>query len=174
MAHSLPVTLAVVTQGLPIDVVKMDHVAVATWDMSATVRLLTEVLGARFVDAGDEPHNGFRWLQFELPGGKVEVLEPLNRDGFLYRFLTRRGEGLHHITLYVNDLDGAIPKLTSAGYEAVDVSLAHALWKEAFLHPRDTSGVLIQLAQVPEAYATTAPPRTLESYLADRPNLRPD
>lgn len=161
-------------EGLPIDVVKVDHVAVATWDASAAVRLWTHVLGGRLVDAGDEIEAGFRWLQFELPGGKIEVLEPLDRDGFLYRFLVRRGEGLHHVTLYVTDLPSAIPRLTSAGYEPVDVNIAHAMWKEAFLHPRDTSGVLIQLAQVPEPYATTSPPRSLESYLADRPNLRPD
>lgn len=162
------------TDGLPIEVVKVDHVAMATWDARGQVRMLTDALGARFVDGGDEHHTGFRWLQFELPGGKFEVLEPLDRNGFLYRFLTRRGEGLHHVTLYVNDLAAEIPKLTDAGYTPVDVNLAHESWKEAFLHPRDTSGVLIQLAQVPDAYAPTTPPRTLDEYLADHVDLRPD
>lgn len=169
-----PGTLARMTGSLPIEIVKVDHVALATWDASATVRLLTDVLGATFADAGDEQAAGFRWLQFELPGGKIEVLEPLHRDGFLYRFLTRRGEGLHHVTMYTPDLAAAIPVLTEAGYTPVDVNLEHATWKEAFLHPRDTAGVLLQLAQVPDPYAPTRPPRSLEEYLADRPGLRPD
>lgn len=161
-------------QGLPIEVVKVDHVAMATWDLSKAASLWTEVLGARFVDGGDEERTGFRWLQFELPGGKVELLEPLHADGFLHRFLARRGEGLHHVTLYVADIAAAIPALTGAGYEPVDVNVEHAAWKEAFLHPRDTSGVLVQLAQVPAPFAETTPPRSLESYLAERPGLRPD
>jgi methylmalonyl-CoA epimerase len=163
-----------IADGLPIDVVKVDHVAMATWDARGPARMLTDVLGAEFVDGGDEPHNGFRWLQFQLPGGKIEVLEPLNREGFLYRFLTRRGEGLHHVTLYVTDLAAEIGKLGRAGFDPVDINLTHETWKEAFLHPHDTSGVLIQLAQVPDAYAETTPPRTLDSYLADHLDLRPD
>lgn len=159
---------------LPIEVLKMDHVAFATWDAEPHVRLLTEVLGAKLVDAGDEPHNGFRWLQFQLPGGKVEIVEPLTKDGFLYRFLVRRGEGVHHVTLYVADLERAIDRLRQAGYEPVDINLSSHFWKEAFLSPRETNGVLIQLAQVPDTEASNPAMRTLEEYLSDRPGLRPD
>jgi methylmalonyl-CoA epimerase len=159
-------------EGLPIDVVKVDHVALATWDARRPARLFTDVLGGRFVDGGDEAAAGFRWLQFEYGQGKVEVLEPLHRDGFLYRFLTRRGEGLHHLTLYVRDLASAIPALAGAGYAPVDVNLAHAQWKEAFLHPRDTPGALIQLAEVPDPHADTVAPRSLEEFLAQHVDLR--
>lgn len=160
-------------EDLPIEILEMDHVAIATWDVTNTVHLLTGVLGAAYVDGGDDTASGFRWLQFRLPGGKIELLEPLDRDGFLYKFLTRRGEGLHHVTLYVRDLADAIPKLTAAGYEPVDVNIEHAFWKEAFLHPRDTSGVLIQLAQTPVPEGGNPFP-SLDDVLADRPNLRPD
>jgi methylmalonyl-CoA epimerase len=161
-------------EGLPIDVLKMDHVAFATWDATKHVRLLTEVLGAEFFDAGDEPHNGFRWLQFKLPGGKIEIIEPLTRDGFLYRFLMKRGEGVHHVTIYVKDLADSIERLRGAGYEPVDISLGHEFWKEAFLSPREIDGVLLQLAQVGDPEAPNPALRPLEEYLADRPNLKPD
>lgn len=174
MPISLSYSCPSMKDGLPIEVLKVDHVAWATWDVTNTVRLLTDVLGARFVDGGDAVDAGFRWLQFELPGGKVEVLEPLHRDGFLYRFLTRRGEAMHHMTLYVADLAVSIDGLKAAGYEPVDIDLSNEFWKEAFLHPRETSGVLIQLAQVPNAFEDLEPPKPLEEYLADRPNLRPD
>jgi methylmalonyl-CoA epimerase len=159
---------------LPLEVIKLDHVAIAHWDVTDAVRLFTEVLGATYHDGGDETSAGFRWLQFTLPGGKVEILEPISRDGFLYRFLTRRGEGLHHVTLYVPDLAAAIPDLGASGYEPVDVNLEHASWREAFLHPRDTRGVLIQIAETTHTEGPPRPPRPLEDFLADRPNLRPD
>lgn len=158
---------------LPIEVEKMDHVAIATWDVSHAVDLLTRILGATYVDGGDDAA-GFRWLQFRLPGGKIEVLEPLTRDGFLYRFLTRRGEGLHHVTFYVSDLADSVSRLRAAGFEPVDVNLEHANWKEAFIRPREASGVLIQLAQTPVPEGGYGPLRPLEDVLADRPNLRPD
>ena len=159
---------------LPIEILEMDHVAFATWDVTNTVNLLMNVLGATYVDGGDDANAGFRWIQFRLPGGKIEVLEPLDRDGFLYRFLMRRGEGLHHVTLYVRDLADAVPKLTAAGYAPVDINLEHAFWKEAFLHPRDTSGVLIQIAETPVPEGGPSGPPSLQEMLADRPNLRPD
>ena len=157
---------------LPIEVVRMDHVALASWDAEGPARMLTEVLGARFLSGGDATQAGFRWLQFTLPGGKVEVLEPLHDQGFLHRFLTKRGPGLHHVTLFVRDLEASIPRLGQAGFAPVDVDLSHDDWKEAFLHPRDTSGVLIQLAQVREGSEPPSPDRTLEEFLADRPGLR--
>lgn len=158
--------------GLPIEIVSFDHVALATWDVTDSVRLFTEVLGASFFEGGDEPRAGYRWLQFALPGGVVELLEPLTEDGFLYRFLAKRGEGPHHMTLKVRDLGAAIPALESAGYTPVDVNLAHESWREAFLHPRDTHGVLIQLAQTPDGLRPP-PQRPLEEYLAQRPGLAP-
>lgn len=160
---------------LPIEVLKLDHVAMASWDPTRQARLLTDVLGARFIDGGDNHHAGFRWLQFALGGGKVEIIEPLVEDNFLCRFLTRRGEGLHHMTLYVADIGKAIDDLEGAGYRAVDIDLSHEGWKEAFLHPHETGGVLIQLAETDETEDPEEPPPTpLEAFLADRPSLRPD
>jgi methylmalonyl-CoA/ethylmalonyl-CoA epimerase len=159
---------------LPIDILKMDHVAWATWDATAHVRMLTEMLGATFVDGGDDSRGGFRWLQFQLPSDKVEVIEPLTRESFLYKFLTKRGEGMHHLTFYVRDLATAVEQAKAAGYEPVDINLQSDFWKEAFLSPRETNGILIQLAQAPSDEPPNPDLRPLEEYLADRPNLRPD
>jgi methylmalonyl-CoA/ethylmalonyl-CoA epimerase len=159
---------------LPLDVLKLDHVAIATWDATGPVRMLTDILGCEFFDGNDEHNAGFRWLQFKFPqGGKIEVIEPLNREGFLYKFLTKRGEGMHHITVYVRDLAVAIEQVREAGYEPVDVNLSFDLWKEAFIHPKDNNGVMLQLAENPFPDQPNALLRPLEEYLADRPNLRP-
>lgn len=159
---------------LPIEIVKLDHVAIASWDASRQARLLVDVLGATFHDGGDQRSGGFRWLQFTVGGGTIEVIEPLRPDTFLTRFLDRRGEGLHHMTFFVPDLAEAIPDLEAAGYTPVDVDLRHDDWKEAFLHPRDTGGVLVQLAETTDVEGPSEPSIPLETFLADRPGIGPE
>ncbi len=127
---------------------KVDHVAVAVRDMRRAMPLWVDALGARFLFAGDRIDQGFRWAQFALPGGgKVELVTAINPNGFVARFIDRRGEGVHHVTLKVDDIEGAIARLAERGIPLFNVSTASAEWKEAFVHPRDANGTLIQLAQ---------------------------
>lgn len=127
---------------------KVDHVAIAVRDMRAAVPLYTDVLGATFLFAGESGEQGFRWAQFRFPaGGKIELVTPLGPDGFVERFLARRGEGVHHITLKVPDLARAIEHLSERGVPLERVSIEPDDWKEAFIHPRHANGTLIQLAQ---------------------------
>ncbi|NNC75949.1 MAG: VOC family protein [Acidimicrobiia bacterium] len=142
------------TDFVPLDVVeRFDHVAIAVWDVGTMVTLV-ELLGGRFRDGGDVESAGFKWVQFHLPGaGKLEVLQPLDADDsdhFLVRFLEDRGEGLHHLTFKVTDLEAAVAEARSRGFEVVGVDTSGA-WKEAFLHPASTRGVLIQLAEWDDA-----------------------
>ena len=95
---------------------------------------------------GDSPDGTWRWVQFRYGGGgKVELLELLG-EGFLSRFLERRGEGLHHITFKTDDIEAAIAELETGGYELVDMDLEGEDWKEAFLRPSKSHGTLIQVA----------------------------
>jgi len=126
----------------------MDHTAIAVRSIAAAVPLVRDALGGRFLFAGDVPARGFRWAQFQLPGGgKFELVTPLGQDSFLARFLDRRGEGVHHVTLKVADIGAAIQHLETRGVRLVDVSLEGKGWKEAFIHPKDAHGTLIQIAE---------------------------
>lgn len=125
----------------------IDHVAIAVRDMRASMRLYSEILGAPFLFAGDAHRQAFRWAQFRLPGGgKFELVTPLG-EGFVSRFLERRGEGVHHVTMKVPDIHRAIEHLTATGIPLFSVSTDNANWKEAFVHPREANGVLLQFAQ---------------------------
>jgi methylmalonyl-CoA/ethylmalonyl-CoA epimerase len=127
---------------------RFDHVSIATHRMASMVPLLRDVLGARFLMGAEEKARYFRWAQFQLPGGGIiELLEPTAQEGFVARFLARRGEGVHHLTFRVRDLRRRLGELEAAGWRAVDVSLDDPTWREAFIHPRDAHGVLIQLAE---------------------------
>lgn len=150
---------------------RLDHVAMAVDDIAGAARLM-EAIGATFDSGGDEVGNLFRWVQFSMPGGgTIELITPLTPAGddhFLVRFLATRGEGLHHITLKVTDLAASIDIVEAAGYAVVGRDDRRGSWKEAFIHPKSSHGVLIQLAQWDDSgqKATT----TLEQVLAGTPD----
>jgi len=118
--------------------------------MASTTALL-QMVAARFRTGGDYLPGGFRWAQFYLPGTvKLEILQPLepdDTDNFLVRFLAARGEGVHHMTFKVTDIDAAVTRAHSLGFDLVGVDTSSDVWKEAFVHPRSAHGVVIQLAQ---------------------------
>src|SRR5919197_3903056 len=90
---------------------QLDHVAVAVHDAAGSAKLFRDVLGAGFVSFGDNEEQGFRFVQYRFPGGgKVELVTPIG-EGFVSRFLDRRGEGIHHITLTVTDLRSQVDRL---------------------------------------------------------------
>jgi methylmalonyl-CoA/ethylmalonyl-CoA epimerase len=128
---------------------RFDHVSIAVPDIAEALPLV-EMLGGRF-RSGGIARGGFRWAQWHLPGaGKLEVVAPVDTDDpshFLVRFLARRGPGLHHVTFKVRDIHAAIQRAEEAGFEVVDVDTSDPGWKEAFLHPKSASGVLVQIAE---------------------------
>jgi methylmalonyl-CoA/ethylmalonyl-CoA epimerase len=126
----------------------VDHVSIAVRDLRTAIPFYTETLGASFLFAGERHDQGFRWAQFRFPGGgKVELVTPASSGGFVERFLERRGEGVHHVTLKVPDIERALAHLEDRGVPLFNVSTDRPEWKEAFIHPRDANGTLIQLAQ---------------------------
>jgi len=96
---------------------------------------------------------GYRPMQVHLgnadSGMKVELLEPWRADenDFLDRFVTRHGDGPHHLTFKVDDLQQALEYVAAAGLVPVGVDLSYPIWKEAFLQPRDSHGTVVQLAE---------------------------
>ena len=132
-----------------------DHVAVGTRAMADGWDLFCGVLGGAWAYGGNSP--GFSWGQLRFGSGpKVELLTP---DGgpdsaFLERFLAARGSGPHHFNFIVPDIEKTISRVRAFGIEPVGVRLDNPNWKEAFLHPRDAVGIVIQVAQ----QASSEPP----------------
>lgn len=144
---------------------ELDHVAVAVHSIKDAMRLYRDALGGEYLMGGDVDET-WRWVQLRFPGGgKVELLEPLG-DGFLKRFLEKRGEGLHHVTFKTDDITAAIAHVEGLGYELVDTSLDDPHWKEAFMRPSRSHGTLIQIAQ-PSGTDDEAAQRMRPSNLAE-------
>lgn len=125
-----------------------DHVAVGTGRLADGWNLFGGLLGGRWVYGGDSP--GYWWGQLRFAGGpKIELLTPTGGPGsaFLERFLASRGPGPHHLNFCVTDIEATLARVRALGIEPVGVNLGSATWKEAFVHPRDAYGTVIQFAQ---------------------------
>ena len=129
------------------DATELDHVALALPDRTPFWAMFAGDLGGRWV-GGADTFGGFAFAQLRFANGmKVEALEPSpGGSDFLVRFLAAAGPGAHHLTFKVADLHEALPRAWDAGYRPFGVDLEGPAWKEAFLHPREASGIVVQLA----------------------------
>jgi methylmalonyl-CoA/ethylmalonyl-CoA epimerase len=126
--------------------VRFDHIAIASPRIADAVPLLAGSLGGRPAFGAETPEYRFGQWEYE-GGGRLEVLEPVPPDGFLARFLQARGPGIHHVTFKVPDLDAACDRARAHGYAIVGHDDSKPQWKEAFLHPRQALGIVVQLAE---------------------------
>jgi methylmalonyl-CoA/ethylmalonyl-CoA epimerase len=139
----------------------LDHLAIGTPALTDGWELFGGLLGGTWAYGGDSP--GYWWGQLEFATGpKIELLTPTGGPdaAFLERFLASRGAGPHHLNFLVSDITEALARTRAFGIEPVGVSLDHPRWKEAFLHPRQAHGIVIQLAQQ-EGSPVSPPPAGL-------------
>ncbi|HEX6854151.1 MAG TPA: VOC family protein [Streptosporangiaceae bacterium] len=139
----------------------LDHLAIGTPALTDGWELFGGLLGGTWAYGGDSP--GYWWGQLEFATGpKIELLTPTGGPdaAFLERFLASRGAGPHHFNFLVSDITEALARTRAFGIEPVGVSLDNPRWKEAFLHPRQAHGIVIQLAQQ-EGSPVSPPPAGL-------------
>lgn len=125
----------------------LDHVAIGLHRIADGLPLVRDVLeGFQLATMSDGP---YVWSQWHFArGGVIELLEPDGPPGgFLHRFLDARGPGFHHVTFKVPDLVEATARARRLGYEVVGYNDSHPQWKEAFLHPRQAQGIVVQMAE---------------------------
>ena len=126
----------------------LDHLAIGTPALTDGWELFGGVLGGTWVHGMDSP--GYWWGQLEFAAGpKIELLTPTGGPdaAFLERFLAAHEAGPHHFNFMVSDIRATLARIRALGIEPVGVSLDHPAWQEAFLHPRDAYGIVIQVAQ---------------------------
>ncbi|HEU4748677.1 MAG TPA: methylmalonyl-CoA epimerase [Gemmatimonadaceae bacterium] len=126
--------------------VRISHVGIAVEALARSLPFFRDILGLTEVELDDA--DGARIAGFDAGGSLVELLEAADADSPIGRFVAKRGAGLHHICFSVDDLDGTLERCRRAGIQLIDdVPRVGAEGKRiAFLHPRSTGGVLIELS----------------------------
>lgn len=130
---------------------RIDHVAVVVRDLESALQFYRDTLGIQPSRILDFPREGVRIAFLPLggaDGSEIELLEPIDPEGSVARFLEQRGGGLHHICLEVPDIDRALADLKAAGARVLDETpRPTAEGRGVFLHPKGTGGVLLELVQ---------------------------
>ena len=143
----------------------LDHVAHAVPRWQNIWHRYAIDFGATWASGG--PALGFAPGQLRFAnGGRVEVLMPhaIEHNDFLDRFLARSGPGAHHMTFKVPNLDIALAEVRRHGLEPIGVDTSDPEWMEAFLHPKQSSGIVVQIAEAPSPWSSPPP----HDYPADR------
>lgn len=131
-------------QGLP-----LDHVAIAVESIDRALPAFQAVTGAPSSPRERVDAQGVELVFVGAGDGKLELLEPLSEESAVGRFLRTHGPGMHHVAYRVTDIEAKLAELDAAGFQLVDRAPrpgAHG-HQVAFLHPRSTHGVLIELVQ---------------------------
>jgi LAO/AO transport system kinase len=146
------------------DRVRLDHVGVAVADSASVLSFLSETFGVHAEPPLDVVSHGARVRFVRLGRGDIEVLEPLGADSAVARFLARRGPGLHHVAVEVDDIERALARLQARGVRLVDDRPRPGADGRsiAFVHPSASGGVLVELIQAPRQVAGVPPVRGME------------
>lgn len=128
------------------------HVAVAVRSIDEVEKVYETALGLKVGHREVVEDQGVRtsMLLPEKGGTAVELLEPLSDESPISKFLEKRGEGIHHICFLVDDIEAALERLKKEGVRLIDESPRPGAYhsRVAFIHPKATNGVLIELAEI--------------------------
>lgn len=131
-----------------IKVKRIEHVGIAV-SSSSDAASFYRVLGLEVAHAEELPEGGLKVAMLPVGDSSIELLEPTTPDSTVAKFLERRGEGIHHLAVCVEDIEGAVRELLAAGVRMIDQTPRPGAGgtKVAFVHPAAAHGVLIELVE---------------------------
>ena len=131
---------------------RIDHVAIALENIDAVEELYTKALGLKVKHRETVHDQGVRtsMLVPEKRGTSLELLEPIDNNSPIYKFLEKRGEGIHHVCFVVDNIDETLSRLKKEGIELIDQVARDGAYgaRVAFIHPKAMHGVLVEIAEL--------------------------
>ena len=130
---------------------KIDHIGIATRAIDETARFWCEVLGLDLAEAEEVVEQKVRVAMLSIGESRIELLEATSDDSPLSKFLERRGPGIHHVAVRVEDIQETLAELKQKGARLIDAEprMGAGGCLVAFVHPSSTGGVLLELVQPP-------------------------
>jgi methylmalonyl-CoA/ethylmalonyl-CoA epimerase len=127
---------------------KIDHVGIVVSNIDETLKLLSDIFGFGESDTFMDSGQAFRSSLIRINDATFELIEPIGTQGSIAKFLKERGNGLHHVSLEVDDLAEELKSLQKMGIRLINTEPQPVGdSKVLFIHPHSTKGVLIELVQ---------------------------
>lgn len=130
---------------------RVEHIAIAVKDLESAKRIFEEKLGLAMEYEEELPQYGTKLAMYPVRETYLELLQAMREGTETDRWIAERGEGLYHICLEVEDIQGALTELRAKGVGLLDERprVGHGNTRIAFLDPRSTANVLIELVEIP-------------------------
>ncbi|GAB4492418.1 MAG: methylmalonyl-CoA epimerase [Anaerolineales bacterium] len=129
---------------------RINHVAIVVDNMEKSLTFWRDALGMELHELRDVPAEKSRVAFLPLAGAEIELVQPTSDDSGLAKYLAKRGPGMHHVCLEVDDIEGMMAQLKAKGIRLINEEPRAAAdgKRYAFIHPESTSGVLVELYQI--------------------------
>ncbi|MDR1159322.1 MAG: methylmalonyl-CoA epimerase [Syntrophomonadaceae bacterium] len=127
----------------------VDHIGIAVKNIADSAKLYTDLLGLKLTGTEEVTEQKVRTAFIPAGESEVELLESTSPDGPVGKFIEKNGEGIQHIALRVENIEQALAELKAAGIKLIDEKPRYGAGgaKIAFIHPKSTNGVLLELCQ---------------------------
>lgn len=128
---------------------RIDHIGIAVKSLAEAVKVYQDAIGLSVSGYDEVDDQGVRVAMLAIGESRIELLEPTRADSPIEKFMSKRGEGIHHIAVRVDNIEEALERLKASGARLIDSTPrrgAHDT-RIAFIHPSSTHGVLLELVE---------------------------
>ncbi len=130
---------------------KIDHIAIAVNDVEESAKIYQQALGVDNVEFETVESEGVKVAIIHLDNARVELMQPTNDESPIKKFLDKKGQGLHHMALDTDDIEGEVERMEGCGIQFLGkIRPGSAGTKVTFIHPKSLHGVLAELCSHPE------------------------
>ncbi|KRT60708.1 MAG: glyoxalase/bleomycin resistance protein/dioxygenase [Thaumarchaeota archaeon CSP1-1] len=125
---------------------KIDHIAIAVNNVEEAAKIYQEALGVDTVEFETVESEGVKLAILHLENGRIELMQPMNDESPIKKFLDQKGQGLHHMALQTNNIEGEVERMEGCGIQFLGkIRPGSEGTKVIFIHPKSLSGVLAEL-----------------------------
>ena len=130
---------------------KIDHIAIAVNDVEESAKIYQQALGVDNVEFETVETEGVKVAILHLENARVELMQPTNDSSPIKKFLDKKGQGLHHLALDTDNIEGEVERMEGCGIQFLgDIRPGSAGTKVTFIHPKSLQGVLTELCSHPK------------------------
>ena len=130
---------------------KIDHIAIAVDNVEESAKIYQQALGVDHVEFETVESEGVKIAIIELENGRIELMQPTNDSSPIKKFLDKKGQGLHHLALDTDNIEGEVERMEGCGIQFLGkIRPGSAGTKVTFIHPKSLNGVLTELCSHPK------------------------